>query len=111
MARDVAAEPPHMETIIVAAWLVVAALLLGPPLVGAHRSEWPLRSEWTTPSSRAGTGTEDGSMAAAPTPVGQCRVCGEGGQAGYTYCRSCLTPLPQVEEGAATESRDGHPAD
>ena len=102
-----------METIVVAAWLVVAALLLGPPLVGAHRSEWPLRGEWTAPSSRAETGTEDGPAvdAATPTPAGRCRVCGEGGQVGYTYCRSCLTPLPKVEEGAATESRDGHPAD
>ncbi|QLD88955.1 hypothetical protein HWV07_07895 [Natronomonas salina] len=95
-----------MEAILIA-WLIVAAILLGPPLLGVHRSTWPLESEQTAdvPSSDAEP------TAVTPTPVGRCRVCGEDGQAGFTYCQSCLTPLPQDEEGAAGGSRDGHPAD
>lgn len=104
-----------METILVAAWLVVVTLLLGPPLVGQHRSAWPLRSDRTATSSRPETETEtEGEPVAdavTPTPAGRCRVCGEGGQVGYTYCRSCLTPLPQPEEVPDTDSRERTPAD
>lgn len=96
-----------METIVVATWLAIAAILLGPPLLGVHRSAWPLESEWT-PEPRP---ADEEPTAGAPTPAGQCRVCGEGGQAGYTFCGSCLTPLPQHREGGESDSRDGHPAD
>ena len=96
-----------MEAILVAAWVVVAAILLGPPLLGVHRSAWPVEDE-RTPDRRQ---SADEPTRGAPTPVGQCRVCGEDGQAGYTFCGSCLTPLPRAEEGAGTDARDGHPAD
>ena len=96
-----------METILIAAWLVVAAILLGPPLLGVHRSTWPLRSGRAIDAQES----DSGPNAVAPTPVGQCRVCGEDGQTGFTYCQSCLTPLPRAEEGAGDGSRDGQPAD
>lgn len=118
-----------MEAFLVAAWLVVAALLLGPPLLGVNRSTWPLedastasatenesRSTSTDPAPTDSTSTAPASTDPvptefAPTPVGRCRACGEDGQENYTYCRACLTPLPRPEEGAEPERESGHPAD
>lgn len=113
-----------MEAFLVAAWLVVAALLLGPPLLGVNRSTWPLggastaaasenepRSASTEPAPTDPASTEPAPTEFAPTPVGRCRACGEDGQENYTYCRACLTPLPRPEEGAEPEREGGHPAD
>lgn len=97
-----------METILVAAWVVLAAVLLGPPLMGVHRSTWPLRADRL---SDAATDDAETTPEPAPTPVGECRACGEDGQAGFTYCAVCLTPLPRPLGGLDADGRDGHPAD
>ena len=101
-----------METVLVA-WLVVAAVLLGPPLLGVHRTEWPLRSTRSPDAGADVAGDADGDAPAggAAPPAGRCRACGEAGQSGYTYCRSCLTPLPQHGAGPDADGREGHPAD
>jgi hypothetical protein len=110
-----------MELFLVAAWLLVAALVLGPPLLGRHRSTWPLRRDASGGAGRSGsdpdgTGDEDAGTRTErpvqpPTPVGRCRACGAGGQSEYTYCRVCLTPLPSPAAGADEGRGDGHPAD
>lgn len=100
-----------MEWLLVAGWLVVAAILLGPPLAGVYRSKWPLRSSrMPTPQRREDAASEKTSEATG-TPLGTCRVCGTDGQAGYTYCRSCLTPLPRLEGESDGEASEGQPAD
>ena len=99
-----------METIAVAAWLVLAAVLLGPPLLGVHRSTWPLQRHSLPEAAREDAGAET-TPERTPTPAGQCRACGETGQAGFTYCRACLTPLPQPVEGPDADGRDGTAAD
>jgi hypothetical protein len=96
-----------METILVAAWLVAAAVMLGPPLLGVHRSTWPLESYRSPEADREDRVGE----ARPPTPAGQCRACGEDGQGEYTYCRVCLTPLPRPAAGAGGDHADGHAAD
>lgn len=96
-----------METVLVVAWLVLAAVMLGPPLLGVHRSTWPLKS-YRFPQAEGEDGAEE---VRSPTPAGQCRACGEDGQTGFTYCRACLTPLPQPREVPDADGRDGHTAD
>lgn len=98
-----------METIAVAAWLVLAAVLLGPPLLGVHRSTWPLRDDRL--SDAASDDDTETTPEQSPTPVGQCRACGEDGQAGFTYCAVCLTPLPRPLGGRDADGRDGTAAD
>ena len=98
-----------METLLVAVWMVLAAVLVGPPLLGVHRSTWPLRSDRLP--GEEGAADTGATREPAPTPVGQCRACGEGGQVGFTYCRVCLTPLPRSLEGRDADGRDGTAAD
>lgn len=99
-----------MEALLVAAWLVVAAVLLGPPLLGVHRTAWPVGRPQEDDAPGADASRHDGGRRRA-TPPGECRVCGEAGQTGYTYCRWCLTPLPRSGGESDADARDGHPAD